>query len=161
MPVAEVLLPQPSPDKVLSAVSYSPRFRESKARAHESLLEEMLGDENVSVRMVTRDSAPVAFVVPRGCDSVDFSYGSIEVNPDVGSDDDLDQVITLAPAEIQKDAGNIDGTGLGMLSPGTALLVTVPWRAASFVTLGANHLMVTVYAHFYSRIEPLAVYSDT
>lgn len=120
----------------------------------------MLG-ENVTVKMVTRDSTPVAFVVPEGCDSVDFSYGAIEINPDVGCVDDLDQVVTLGEASIQKDVGNIDGTGLGPLLPGSALLVTIPWRAASFVSLGANHLMVTIYARFYSRIEPLTLASNS
>ena len=148
------ILPSPPRDRVLSAVCYSPRFRASQTRAHESLLEDML-DENVTVRMVTKDAPPVALVVPEGCDSVDFSYSSIEVNPNVGSDDDLAQVITLGEATI-KGIDLENGSVLGTLTPGTALMVTVPWRAASFVNLGANHLTVKVVARFYTRIEPFS-----
>jgi hypothetical protein len=118
------------------------------------LLEEML-DEPVSIKMVTKASAPAAFVVPEGCDSVEFWYGAIEINPEVGSAGDLDQVVTVGEAQIKQDVGNIDGTGLGALSPGTALLVTVPWRAASTVNLGANHLKVTLYARFFPRLAPV------
>jgi hypothetical protein len=150
----------PPADRVLTAISYNPRFRESKTRAQDLLLEDMLG-ENLTVKMVARNSTPVAFVVPEGCDSVEFSYGAIEVNPDVGSADDLDQVVIVGQAQIQKDVGNIDGTGLGQLLPGSALLVTVPWRAASLVSLGANHLMVTIYARFYPRIRLYAPTIDS
>jgi len=33
------------------------------------------------------------------------------------------------------NVGNIDGTGVGRLLPGSGLIVSVPWRAASFVNL--------------------------
>jgi hypothetical protein len=107
-------------------------------------------DENATAKMITKDAAPLAFVVPDGCDSVQFSYGPIEINPGVGKAHDLDQIITLGTPTISADVGNIDGTGLGPLSPGSALIVNVPWRAASFVELPANRLKVTCFAKFYS-----------
>ena len=145
-----------APDPIVTAVSYNPRFRESKSRAgHDSAFEEMLDEEDVAVRMVTRDASPLAFAVPAGCDSVDFSFGPLEINADVGNDDDLGQFIMLGTPQIQHDGHTDEGSAIGTLSPGSALLVTIPWRAPSFVTLGANHLRATVYAHFYARIQPL------
>jgi hypothetical protein len=142
---------------MLSADSFNPKFRAHHPRAHESLLEEML-DENVTVKMISKDAAPLAFVVPDGCDSVQFSYGPIELNPGVGKPHDLDQIITLGTPAITADEGNVDGTGLGPLTPGSAIIVTVPWRAASFVDLPANRLKVTVFAKFFSStatMQPL------
>jgi hypothetical protein len=139
---------------MLTAESLNPKFRAHRQTAHESLLEDML-DENVTVKMVDKEAAPLAFVVPAGCDSVQFSYGPIEINPGVGKPSDLAQVITLGTPTISADGGNIDGTGLGPLLPGSALIVNVPWRAASFVELPANRLKVGVYAKFYSAAQPL------
>jgi hypothetical protein len=154
-----VLLPPTPPSPVIvSADSLNPKFRAHHAKAHETLLEEML-DENLSVRMITKDAAPLAFVVPDGCDSVQFSYGPIELNPGVGKPHDLDQIITLGTPTITADEGNIDGTGLGPLTPGSAIIVNIPWRAASFVDLPANRLKVTVYAKFFSAaavMQPLS-----
>lgn len=145
-----------TPDPIVSAISYNPRFRESKARGgHDSVFEEMLDEENVTLRMVTRDASPLPFAVPPGCDSVDFSFGPLEVNADAGSDEDLDHFIMLDTPQIQHDGQTEEGSALGTLTPGSALLVTIPWRAPSFVTLGANHLRATVYAHFYARVQPL------
>ena len=81
-------------DAIVTAISYNPRFRESKARAgHDSVFEEMLDEEDVAVRMVTRDASPLPFAVPAGCDSVDFSFGPLEVNPELGNEDELGQFI--------------------------------------------------------------------
>ena len=107
--------------------------------------------ETVTTKMITKDSAPLAFVVPDGCDSVEFSYSPIELTQH-GKAADLDLIVMVGEAHITADQGNIDGTGLGPLSPGSALIVTIPWRAASFVNLSANHLQVTVYAKFYSAL---------
>ncbi|MCU1282405.1 MAG: hypothetical protein JWM53_5951 [bacterium] len=141
------LLPQQP--VTLSAVSTNPRFRAHHASAQEGLIEEMI-DEALNARMMTKQSAPLAFVVPDGCDSVEFYYGPIELG-EHGKDGDLDLVVTVGEAQITGDVGNIDGTGLGRLLPGSALMVTVPWRAASFVSLSANHLQVTLYAKFVRR----------
>ncbi|HEY2747319.1 MAG TPA: hypothetical protein VGL86_22005 [Polyangia bacterium] len=105
--------------------------------------------------MVTKTSAPLAFVVPDGCDSVEFSHGPIELD-EHGKDSDLDLVVTIGAAEIQGDVANGAGTGL---VPGSALMVVIPWRAASFVQLPANHLCVAVYAKFYRALDPLSAAS--
>lgn len=139
----------------MTADSLNPRFRAHHPKATEALLEEML-DEKLSVKMITKDAAPVAFVVPDGCDSVQFSYGPIELNPGHGKPHDLDLVITLGTPTVISDEGNIDGTGLGPLLPGSAIMVNVPWRAASFVDLPANRLKVTLFARFFSAIQPLS-----
>jgi hypothetical protein len=151
-PDPESLLPQQP--VILTAVSSNPRFRAHHSPAQESLIEEMI-DETLTAHMVTKNSQAIALVVPDGCDSVEFCYGPIELG-EHGKDGDLDLVVTVGEAQILGDVGNIDGTGLGRLLPGSALMVTVPWRAASFVNLSANHLQVTLYAKFYSAIEPLS-----
>ena len=107
-------------------------------------------DETLNARMVTKASAALAFVVPDGCDSVEFSYGPIELNPDLGKDGDLDHVVTVGTAQIQGDVANGGG-----LRPGRALRVTIPWRAASFEQLPANHLQVTLFAKFYRSTETM------
>jgi hypothetical protein len=148
----DVLAQQPV---ILSAISHNPRFRAQHSPAQDSLIEEMI-DETLNARMTTRSSAALAFVVPAGCDSVEFSYGGIELD-EHGKDGDLDLVVTVGAAEIQGDA--VDPTAL---VPGSALMVTIPWRAASFVQLPANHLCVTVYAKFFSSagsIQPLSAAS--
>jgi hypothetical protein len=154
-PIADVIGPPPPADKIVTADSLNPRFRAHHPKATEALLEEML-DEKLSVKMITKDAAPVAFVVPDRCDSVQFSYGPIELNPGHGKPHDLDLIVTLGTPTIIADEGNIDGTGLGPLLPGSAIMVNVPWRAASFVDLPANRLKVTLYARFFSAIQPLS-----
>jgi hypothetical protein len=143
----------------LSAVSHNPRFRAHHATAQEQLLEDML-QETVTAKMLSKDSVPLAFVVPDGCDSVEFSYSPIGLT-EHGKTSDLDLIVTVGDARITADEGNVDGTGLGPLLPGSALIVTVPWRAASFVSLSANHLQVTVYAKFYSAAETLQPLSSS
>jgi hypothetical protein len=158
-----VLVPDQSGDKIVSAVSYNPRFRESKALAHEALLEEML-EENVTIQMHTRESAPLGFVVPDGCDSVEFTYGTIETNPKLGCDDDRSQVVTIGEARIVgPDCDGVELIEDGSLVAGSTLLVTIPWRAASVVNLPANHLQVRVIARFFSSSDkqPSTIDSDT
>lgn len=148
--------PQPAPDPIVTAVSYSPRFRESQVRSErDSLFEEMLADEDVSVHWVTHEAAPLPFAVPAGCNSVELFYGPVTVNPNTGREDDAEQMVMLGTPQIQHQGRTFDGAAVGELTPGSALLVTIPWRAASFVTLGAKRLMVTVYARFYANMQPL------
>lgn len=147
----------PQQPVILTGLSTNPRFRAHHSPAQESLIEEMI-DETLNARMVTKNSQAIALVVPDGCDSVEFYYGPIELG-EHGKDGDLDLVVTVAEAQILGDVGNIDGTGLGRLLPGSALMVMVPWRAASFVNLPPKHLQVTLYARFYSSaetVEPLS-----
>src|SRR4030095_14007946 len=96
-------------------------------------------------KMISRDGTPVAFVVPQGVDSVDLLVGPIEVNPGCGCDGDLDQVVTVGTAKLSANVCGIDGP----LVPGDQIIVTVPWRAASWVDLPANRLRVQVIAAFY------------
>ena len=151
--VEEVQLASAPVEKTLTAVAYNPRFRESRSRGQDALLQELLDEEGLSIRMHTKDSAPLAFVVPEGCDSVEFSYSAIEINPDLGCDDDLSQVVTIGEAQLQSDDGTRAAIEPGSLAAGAPLLVTLPWRAASHVNLNANHLMVTVHARFYAETE--------
>jgi hypothetical protein len=133
---------------MVAAESLSPRFRAHHSRAQDEFLEGIL-DEKVPARMIQKDADPVAFVVPDGCDSVEFSYGAIEVNPGVGKEHDLEHVVTVGEATLSADAGDGDTERRGPLSPGSALVVTVPWRAASWVDLAASRLKVTVFARFF------------
>ncbi len=109
------------------------------------LLEETLG-ENISATMLTKDATPISFEVPAGCDSVQLLYGAVEVNPGVGRDRDLDLVVTVGDAMLCADVGEVEGP----LSPGSQIIVTVPWRAASWVDLAAGRLRVPVFARFFS-----------
>jgi hypothetical protein len=145
---AATLLPQTPASKLLRAFSFNPEFREQYPTAHEELIEEMIG-EKVSVRMVARDATPLVFVVPDGFDSVDLLYGPVEVSPGCGCDADLDQIVTVGQAKLSANVDGIDGP----LSPGQQIMVTVPWRAATFVELPAGRLRMQVLARFY-RAEP-------
>jgi hypothetical protein len=145
---APVIVSKPA-CKILAAESLSPRFRAHHPKAHEEYLDEVL-EEKVSVKMIQKDAAPVAFVVPDGCDSVEFSYGPIEVNQGVGKDHDLDQIVTVGEAALSCDAGDGETERRGPLSPGSALVVSVPWRAASWVDLPASRLKVTMFARFFA-----------
>lgn len=140
MPVGNC--PVPPAEKIVTAYSTNPRLRARQPRAQEILLEEMTG-EQISMRMLSKDSAPVAFVVPDGCNAVDFSVGAIEVNPDVGHDADLDAVVI-------NGALNISGlSNSAPLNAGDQLSVVVPWRHGSWVELAADHLRLPIYARFY------------
>jgi hypothetical protein len=76
---------------------------------------------------------------------VDLLYGPVEVNPGCGCDSDLDQIVTVGEAKLSANVSGIDGP----LSPGQQIIVTVPWRAATFVDLAASRLRMLVLAHFY------------
>jgi hypothetical protein len=142
MPVA---VAEPNPNgKVLRAYVFNPEFTPCYPTAQETYLEEVL-DEIVTSRMVCRDATAVAFVVPDGCDSMDLLYSPIEVNPGCGCDEDLEQVVIAADAKL---SANVDGTD-GPLVPGQQIIVTVPWRAASWVEMPAGRLRMQVMAHFY------------
>jgi hypothetical protein len=123
----------------------SPRFKEHHPHAHEALLEREL-DEKITGRMYTRESTPLAFTVPDGCDSFEIYYGAIELNPDVGRKRDLDEIVTVGPAAVSADAGPVEGP----LQPGSQLIVTVPWRAASWVELPAGRLRLPVTVRLYA-----------
>jgi hypothetical protein len=114
--------------------------------ATEELIDNAM-DEMVSARMVARDATPVVFIVPEGCDAVDLLYGPVEVNPGCGCDSDLDQIVTVGDAKLSANVGGLDGP----LTPGQQIIVTVPWRAASWVELDPNKLRLQVLAHFYKR----------
>jgi hypothetical protein len=135
--------PQPS-DTIVHGYALNPRLRARAPRAQEQLLEEML-DEKL-VRMLTKDAAPVAFVVPEGCDAGDFYLGAVEVNPDHGNSIELDLVVTVGSIKLSPNAQ----PGNGPLHPGDQITVTVPWRYGSWVELAPDHLRVPIVARFYA-----------
>lgn len=99
--------------------------------------------EQISMRMLSKDGAPVAFVVPDGCNAVDFSVGAIEANPGIGHDADLDVVVINGALAIN---GVSDSAPL---NAGDQISVVVPWRYGSWVELAADHLRLPIYARFY------------
>ena len=151
------------PNKTLRAYVFNPEFTSCIGTAQGDYLSKELGDDTdtdsdddcdsmsddlasaLSSRMVSNDGSPVAFVVPDGCDSVDLLYGPVEANPGCGSDDDLDQLVMVGGAKLDANPCGIDGP----LTPGDQIIVTVPWRAASWVDMPANRLRVQVIANFY------------
>lgn len=134
----------PSGSKLLRAYVFNPEFTACYPTAQETYLEDVL-DEIVTSKMVSKDATPVAFVVPDGCDSVDLLYSPVEVNPGCGCDADLDQVVITGDAKM---SANVDGLDRPLV-PGEQIIVTVPWRAATWVSLGASRLRMQVLAHFY------------
>jgi hypothetical protein len=139
-----IMIPAAPGSRLLRAFTFSPEFVPQHRTATEELIESVM-DEVISARMMTRDSTPVVFIVPEGCDSVDLLYGPVEVNPGCGCDGDLDQIVTVGDAKLSANVAGIDGP----LSPGQQIIVTVPWRAASWVALDASRLRLQVLAHFY------------
>lgn len=129
-----------APSRVLTAHSTNPKFTSTYADAHEEYLEEELG-EVLTPRMSQYEGDPIAFVVPDGCDAVELYYGPIEPNPGVGLVEEAEEVVTFG----RPRAASITGR----LVPGEAFVVVVPWRAASWLDIGAAHLRVKVAAHFY------------
>src|SRR5262249_22284026 len=132
---------------------FNPEMTSCLRTAQQDFIEQELGEElsdeiaaALSSRMVSRDGTPVAFVVPDGCDSVDLLCGPIEVNPGCGCDGDLDQVITVGTAKL---SANVDGIDQPLI-PGEQIIVTVPWRSASWVDLPASRLRFTLIASFYN-----------
>ena len=147
--VALVTLPQPcdaNASKLLRAYVFNPEIAPSVLTAQEAYLAEVLGEgEPMPSRLVSRDGTPVAFVVPDGCDSMDLLYGPIEVNPGCGCDADLDQIVLTGEAKLSANVGGVDRP----LEPGEQVIVTVPWRAAAWVSLPAGRLRMQVQARFY------------
>ena len=130
-------------ESIVVAYSTNPRLRARHPRAQEVLVEELLGDENFTLRMLSRDGAPLTFVVPDGCNAVDFTFGAIELNPGHGHDGDLDEVVTVGAINAGDVANGIP------LTPGDEITVVVPWRHGSWVELAAGHLRVPIVARFY------------
>jgi hypothetical protein len=137
--------PSAPASKLLRAYAFNPKFEPCFPTAQESYLEEVL-DDVLTARMVSKDGTPIAFVVPDGCDSLDLLYGPVEVNPGCGCDADLDHVVLTGDAKL---SANVDGIDRPLV-PGEQVIVTVPWRAASWVQLDAGRLRMQVMAHFYA-----------
>jgi len=135
----------PPSDTFVQAYAYNPRLRSRQPKAQEQLLEQWL-EEQISFRMLSAQSAPVAFVVPDGFNAVDFYLGAIELNPDIGEHGDLDLIITLGDVKLSANAQ----PGAGSLKPGDQITVVVPWRYASWTELSPEHLRVPVFARFYT-----------
>jgi hypothetical protein len=148
LPMMATALPR---SKLRRAFVFNPSFTPHYRTAHEELMEQMI-DEVIAARMVVKDATPVVFIVPEGCDAVDLLYGPIEVTPGCGCDSDLDQIVTVGEAKLSANVCGIDGP----LVPGDQIMVTVPWRAASWVDLEAGRLRLQVLAHFYKREQPQA-----
>jgi hypothetical protein len=127
------------PDATFRAFTFNPAFepkhRKAEAKEHEHREE---------LHAVTHDAEPVVFVVPPGCDALDLLYGPIEINPDVGDDDDLAAAVSIGKAKLQ--ASTCD---LSRLRAGDEVAVVVPWRGHARLDLDAKHLRAEVIAHFY------------
>jgi hypothetical protein len=139
--VADTVSPASGP-KILRAYAFNPEIE--PRRRHLSDCDER--PERTTFRMVTKDATPVPFIVPDGCDRLDLLFGPIEVNPGVGADSDLDKIVAIGEVKL---SANVDGVE-GPLVPGDQIIVTVPWRAASWVDLEPGRLRMTVFAHFHA-----------
>jgi hypothetical protein len=128
-------------DATFRAFTCNPAF-EPKHRRPETKEQER--ERHEEARAVTHDAEPVVFVVPPGCDALDLLYGPIEVNPDVGDDEDLEAAVSIGKAKLQ--ASTCD---LSRLREGDEVAVIVPWRGHSRLELDAKHLRAEVIAHFY------------
>jgi hypothetical protein len=164
MPIAaeDTLAPMPAcpTSSVSAADAFNPRFRAHHTRSTEKYVEELI-DENLTARMITKEGKPIGFVVPEGCDSVEFSYGRIEVNPPNGRDSDLDQIVALGDAKVCVGGEVVDAEGMvGALSPGDTIVVTLAWRSASFVEMPANHLKATLFARFFKAETILPAFQE-
>jgi hypothetical protein len=144
----DVLAARVGGSSLVSGYSTNPHFKAHHPRAHEVYLEEVL-DEKITARMISKDSRPLTFIVPEGCDSVQILYGAIEVNPGFGRDHDRDQVVVVGDPVVEAVVVGMDGN----LVPGAPILVTVPWRAASWVELHADRLRLEVVARFFSAAD--------
>jgi hypothetical protein len=129
-------------EQIVTAFATNPRLRARSPRGQELLIEEMTG-ENIGLRMLSKDSTPVAFVVPDGCDAVDFTFGALELNPGHGRPGDLDEVITVGALRVDGHDPN------QLLAAGDQLAVTVPWRHGSWIELAADRLRLPIIARFY------------
>lgn len=139
MPVGNC--PVPPTEQIVTAFATNPRLRARRARTEEVIADEAL-DAKIALRMLSKDGAPVAFVVPDGCDAVDFTFGAIEANPGHANAQDLDEVVTVGTAVVS-------GTDCGPLTPGDQIAVVIPWRYGSWVELAADHLRLPIFARFY------------
>ena len=101
-PIALDCLPPISTEQLITDYGTNPRLRARPPRAQEVYLEEVL-DEKVTVRMLTKESEPVLFTVPDGCNAVDFFISPIELNPGIGKPENLDEVITVGELVIGGD----------------------------------------------------------
>lgn len=144
-PVAEaVTLPAPEcVEKRVMAFSRNPRLRARPPKAHEVYIEEVL-EEVITTRMLSKEAAPVAFAVPDGCNAVEVTIGPIETDPEHGRADDLDEVVAIGELKVE----GIDETGF---TTGDQVVVTAPWRHASFVELAADHLRFPIFARFFNK----------
>jgi hypothetical protein len=132
-----------SVEKRVTAYCRNPRLRSRPPKAHEVYIEEVL-DEVISTRMLSKEASPIAFAVPDGCNAVELSIGPIEVDPEHGSADDFDEVVTVGELKI-------DGVDEDAMTTGDQVTVTAPWRYASFVELAADHLRFPIFARFFLK----------
>lgn len=129
-------------DAFVNAYAYNPRLRARAPRAHEQLLEDML-DESLTNRLLTSNSAPLAFVVPDGgFDTVEFFTKAPELNPGRGQLGDDELAVNIGAPKLANCATN------GSLHSGDQVSVTFPWRYAPNVELAPDHLRVAVSARF-------------
>jgi hypothetical protein len=146
-PTPTVIVGRPAApsDTMVKLYGYNPRLRARVPKAQEQLLEEYL-EEQITTRMLSTQGAPIGFVVPDGHNAVEFYFGAIEPNPALGCDDDLDLIVTIGDVKLSPDVEGCNGA----LQPGDSIMVTVPWRYASWVELAPEHLRVPIFARFYS-----------
>ena len=146
-PTPAVIVGRPaSPsDTTVKLYGYNPRLRARVPRAQDQLLEEYL-EEQMATRMLTSHGSPIGFVVPDGHNAVEFYFGAVEVNPEIGCADDLDLIVTLGDIKLNPDAPRCNGS----LEPGDSIMVTTSWRYASWVELAQEHLRVPIFARFYT-----------
>ncbi len=88
-------------------------------------------------------SAPIPFLVPAGCETVEFSTGRIERTPESG-----DECADAAAVTIEGVKLTTNGPDVTALRAGDQVTVAVAWRAPSRLTLPEGALRVMVYAHF-------------
>jgi hypothetical protein len=91
-------------------------------------------------------SAPLAFVVPAGCNAVHFSEGPIRAVQG-GQESDLALLIP----------GGATLSGTTGLKAGDTVTYTALWLTGDGVVLGANRVMREVHAHFYSTAQCAAM----
>jgi hypothetical protein len=101
-----VIAPAPC-SKILRAHTFNPEFTPRIPTAQEAYIEEEL-EEEIPAGMITKDTTPVVFVVPEGCDSMDLLFGPIEVNPSCGCDSALDQIVTVGEAKLSANVCDLD-----------------------------------------------------
>lgn len=85
----------------------------------------------------SRETPPLVFERPEGCEVVEFSFGPMQPNPGFGLDEDL-----ALPVKIDTPRWTLDGNQVRL---------RVPWRSAPSVTLPAGRLRMPVYARFSRR----------